>query len=98
MRIAAALPLWIAIQEGRLQLVLALLGFAAVTDLVDGPLARRLGAVTGWGAYLDVTADFLVLMIAFAGFVHLDIYPAWLLVLLAAMFAQFLLTSRFRGA
>jgi CDP-diacylglycerol--glycerol-3-phosphate 3-phosphatidyltransferase len=38
--------------------------FAAVTDWVDGYLARRLGQMTAFGAFLDPVADKLMVVIA----------------------------------
>lgn len=70
-----------------------LLVLAAVTDLLDGPLARRLGVTSGAGGYLDAGADCLVVLAAFASFVREGLYPPWLLALIGAVFAQFVLTS-----
>ena len=38
--------------------------FAAITDWVDGYLARRLGQMTAFGAFLDPVADKLMVTIA----------------------------------
>ncbi|MDZ7781745.1 MAG: CDP-diacylglycerol--glycerol-3-phosphate 3-phosphatidyltransferase [Halioglobus sp.] len=42
----------------------AIFGFAAVTDWLDGYLARRLGQTTTFGAFLDPVADKLMVAIA----------------------------------
>jgi CDP-diacylglycerol--glycerol-3-phosphate 3-phosphatidyltransferase/cardiolipin synthase len=70
------------------------LAFACATDVADGYLARRLGAVSSRGAYLDVTADFLVVLAGFAGFAARGVYPWWLPWIIVLMFAQFIVTSR----
>ncbi len=67
-----------------------LLGFS---DMLDGYLARRLNAETSFGAYLDVAADFLLVFSAFFAFVIKGVYPYWLLLLISAMFLQFVLSS-----
>jgi CDP-diacylglycerol--glycerol-3-phosphate 3-phosphatidyltransferase/cardiolipin synthase len=68
---------------------------AIATDLADGYLARRLGVSSNLGAYFDATADFFVIMSTFAAFAIIALYPAWLLIIIASMFTQFLVTSRF---
>jgi phosphatidylglycerophosphate synthase len=73
---------------------LALLVAAIVTDMLDGYLARRLKVASSFGAYWDVTADFLFVLTAFTTFVRHGLYPSWILLLIGAMFVQFLLTSR----
>lgn len=70
--------------------------FACATDVVDGYIARQTQSASTFGAYLDVTADFLFIFTAFATFVQRDIYPGWLLLIIGGMFGQFLLTSRQR--
>jgi CDP-diacylglycerol--glycerol-3-phosphate 3-phosphatidyltransferase/cardiolipin synthase len=73
----------------------ALLWLLAIclTDALDGPLARGLGAATGFGAYLDVTADFVVVAAGFAALGRIGAFPWWILALIGVMFAQFLLSS-----
>lgn len=70
--------------------------FTCVTDALDGHLARRLGVSSSLGAYLDATADFLLVLTAFSAFVMKRIYPFWTLLLIGSMFLQFILTSRLR--
>jgi CDP-diacylglycerol--glycerol-3-phosphate 3-phosphatidyltransferase/cardiolipin synthase len=41
-----------------------------------------------------VTADFLCILAAFSAFVIGGLYPFWILLLIVAMFVQFLLTSK----
>jgi len=48
----------------------ALFGAAAVTDWLDGYLARRLGQGTSFGAFLDPVADKLMVAIAIILLVH----------------------------
>jgi CDP-diacylglycerol--glycerol-3-phosphate 3-phosphatidyltransferase len=68
---------------------------ACFTDALDGYLARRLSVVPSLGSYLDVTADFVLVLAAFSAFVVKDIYPWWTLLLTVGMFVQFVWTSGF---
>lgn len=67
--------------------------FACFTDAFDGHLARRLGVSPSLGTYFDATADFLLILAAFSAFVMKGLYPFWTLLLIGAMFLQFILTS-----
>jgi CDP-diacylglycerol--glycerol-3-phosphate 3-phosphatidyltransferase len=70
--------------------------FACLTDAFDGLLARRLGASQFLGPYFDATADFLLVLAGFSAFVIKGVYPFWTLLLIGAMFLQFILTSGLR--
>jgi phosphatidylglycerophosphate synthase len=67
---------------------------AVFTDALDGYVARRLVGSAFLGPYSDATADFVLVLAAFAAFVIRDIYPFWMLLLIVAVFIQFVLTSR----
>ncbi len=82
-----ALPfLVVAILEGRHGTALVVFLVAAITDIVDGYLARHFGMGSPLGAYLDPIADKLFLVSSFVVFalpgtpsaIHI---PIWLLVL-----------------
>jgi len=65
---------------------------ACATDALDGYIAGRLGASSLVGTYLDITADFLLVLTAFSAFVVKGIYPLWALLLIGLMFTQFTVT------
>ena len=67
--------------------------FACFTDGLDGRLARRFGVSTSFGAYFDVTADFLLVLLVFSAFVLKEIYPFWTLLIISFVFLQFILTA-----
>lgn len=61
--------------------VLILLG-AALTDWLDGYLARRREQVTTLGVLLDPIADKLLISAAFISLVELGLAPAWMVVVI----------------
>lgn len=83
----AALPfLIVAILDGRAAAALVIFLAAAITDIVDGYLARRFGMGSPLGAYLDPIADKLFLVSTFVVFSLRSTpsvirIPVWLLVL-----------------
>ena len=57
---------------------------AAITDMLDGYLARKLGVVSVLGKFLDPLADKLIVMAALVWMVPMGRIPAWVVVLLLA--------------
>ena len=60
----------------------AIFGVAALTDWLDGYLARRRKQVTTLGIMLDPVADKLLISAAFISLVELDLAPAWMVVVI----------------
>jgi len=61
----------------------AVFGLAALTDAVDGYLARRWGTVTRLGKLLDPIADKLLILTALFLLVDFDVVEAWVAIVLA---------------
>ena len=62
-RAAAVVPVVLLLAAPGLAVwALALFCLAALTDAIDGPLARRLGAVSRLGAFLDPLADKILIL------------------------------------
>jgi phosphatidylglycerophosphate synthase len=94
MRILLALVLfYLVINDLRLGAI-SLFTIACLSDVLDGYMARKLGATSSFGAYLDVVADFILVMAAFLAFSVKEIYPLWIPFIIILMFFQFMLTSR----
>ena len=55
---------------------------AAVTDWLDGHLARKRGQVTALGIWLDPLADKLLVAAAFLALVELHLAPAWMVLII----------------
>lgn len=64
---------------------------AAITDLLDGRIARRRGIVTDLGKFLDPIADKMLTTAAFVGFLALDRMNPWALMLILTR--EFAVTS-----
>ncbi len=61
---------------------LAIFLVAALTDLVDGIIARRTNRITRTGALLDPMADKLLMSAAFISLVELGLAPAWMVTII----------------
>jgi cardiolipin synthase len=77
-RIALIVPLVAAMLDGKQALILVLFCTAAVSDALDGFLAKRFGWTSELGRFLDPAADKLLLMSVFITAAWLDIAPWWL--------------------
>jgi cardiolipin synthase (CMP-forming) len=64
-------------QPGRALLVFAL---AALTDMLDGYVARHQGSQSRLGAFLDPMADKLLLTASFATLTYRHVLPAWIMI------------------
>ncbi len=77
-RILLVLPSVLALLAGRYELTLVLFGVAAVSDALDGYLAKRFGWTSRAGKILDPIADKLLLVSVFATLAWLGLVPVWL--------------------
>jgi CDP-diacylglycerol---glycerol-3-phosphate 3-phosphatidyltransferase len=76
----------------------AIFGIAALTDVLDGYLARRRKQITTLGQLMDPLADKLLVTAAFVSLVQLDLAPAWMVaVILGREFAVTVLRSLAHG-
>jgi phosphatidylglycerophosphate synthase len=90
----AALPIFLLLfSSGAIAWCFVLIGLAALTDLLDGYLARKLRVATRFGAYFDAATDFILIIGVYSIFTASGYYPIWLPLLIIASFAQFLLSS-----
>lgn len=63
------------------------------TDLLDGYVARKLGATSKVGAYLDAIIDFVFITGIYLTFSHNGIYSPWILILIVFVFTQFIISN-----
>jgi CDP-diacylglycerol--glycerol-3-phosphate 3-phosphatidyltransferase len=68
-----------------------LFAWGAISDYLDGYLARKYNLKSDFGALLDPLADKILLLSVFISFVELDLAPAWMVVIIAAR--EFLITG-----
>jgi len=61
-----------------------LYSLAAITDFVDGYLARRMGLTSVLGKFLDPLADKLIVLAALVMMVELGHAPAWAVIIITA--------------
>lgn len=70
-----------------------LLIFAFSSDALDGYIARKIGATSNKGAYLDVISDFILIITCFLAYVVPGWYDPLIMVLIIIMFLLFVATS-----
>ena len=73
-----------------------LFSIAAITDLLDGYLARKTGQVTKLGILLDPIADKLLVISALIIFVDMETIPAWIAIIIIVR--EFVVTGLRIGA
>jgi len=76
---------------GAAPLALIIFILAAITDALDGHLARTVYGCTDFGALMDPLADKVLTAAAFIGFVELGVMPAWMVTLILAR--EFMVTG-----
>jgi phosphatidylglycerophosphate synthase len=80
--------------EGRDVEAVIVFGVAIATDLADGPLARKRGQSSAFGALLDHGTDATFVIMGVSALVCLGLAPIALPPLIALAFAQYTLDSR----
>src|SRR5208283_5439453 len=65
-------------------IALVLFVAAAVSDFLDGEIARRRKLITNFGILMDPLADKIMVCSAFIAFVGLNWMPAWMVVIIVA--------------
>lgn len=81
-RIVLVLPLWYALREGYNAEACAIILFMALTDFLDGYLARLLNQQSPLGQYLDPVADKVAILGGSLALVLYKEYPVWLFITL----------------
>ena len=77
-RIALIWPIVVALQSGESDLAVLLFMVAAVSDGLDGYLAKRFGWTSEFGKFIDPLADKLLLVVVFVTAAWLGLVPWWL--------------------
>jgi CDP-diacylglycerol---glycerol-3-phosphate 3-phosphatidyltransferase len=86
-RILAVVPIVLLLQardEASATWAFLIFCLAALTDAVDGRLARRLGQVTRLGTFLDPLADKLLVIGTLIPLQGLGLVPSWIVVVIVA--------------
>ena len=77
-RMALTVPIVVLLAEGRYGQTLVLFAVAAVSDILDGYLAKTFGWQSEVGKVLDPIADKLLLVSVFITLAVIGLVPAWL--------------------
>lgn len=78
LRMLLAIPVAMLLARGQFALTFAVFAFAALTDALDGALAKHFGWTSELGKMLDPLGDKLLLMTVFISLTALDHVPLWL--------------------
>ena len=78
LRIALTVPIVVLLAEGRYDHTLVLFAIAAVSDMLDGYLAKTFGWTSEVGKWLDPLADKLLLVSVFITLAAIGLVPVWL--------------------
>lgn len=76
-RLLLVVPVGYGVMLGHFGIALGLFLFAALSDMVDGWLARRFAWETSLGKLLDPAADKLLLLMALVTLMLADVLPYW---------------------
>lgn len=57
---------------------------AALTDLLDGMIAKSRNLITNFGKIMDPIADKILVLAAFLSFIQLQLIPAWMVIAIIA--------------
>ena len=92
-RVVLAPAIIAADHAGILWLACLLLAAAVVTDLIDGPIARRKGIATPRGTLIDHGCDAFFVSSLCAWLAYHEVLPIWLSPLIAIAVVQYLLDA-----
>ncbi len=76
---------------GSMLAALVVFSLAALTDALDGHLARTIYGCTDFGKLMDPLADKVLTAAAFIGFIELGVMPAWMVTLVLSR--EFMVTG-----
>lgn len=93
-RFGLAVPCALAVADAAWALAALLFSLAVATDLLDGPLARRLGQATPLGGLLDHATDAWFVAVTLGALAAAGALPWLLPALVLAAFLQYVLDSR----
>jgi len=68
-----------------------LFAWGAISDYLDGYLARKYNLKTSFGALMDPLADKILILSVFVSFIQLNLVPTWMVIIIAAR--EFLITG-----
>ena len=96
-RIPLSVLAYMEIAAGKLRIIYYLVLFLgiAVSDFLDGKLARMFHVHSTFGAAEDVFCDFFYIITAYYALYRLGFLPIWMLLLVTLKLLEFLLTSVF---
>ena len=84
MRVALVPVICVLVGLGQMIPAAAVFVLAALTDFLDGHLARKNNWVTDFGKFIDPVADKLLVLSALVMLVWMQLVPAWVMIIILA--------------
>lgn len=82
LRIILTVPVVVALLKAQFLITLTLFAIAALTDGLDGLIAKHFKCQTNLGAILDPLADKILLVSSFLALFYIGLIPLWLVVII----------------
>ena len=94
-RILTAPAIVVLLNLQKIHIAYGLFLISALSDFLDGHIARKLNAVNSWGWFIDSSADFILIGVLLGHFCSIGYVSVFLVLLIITSFITFVITGVF---